>query len=127
MPLGLRCRFPAGLRGRSPAGREYADGAPRRRESADTADGGAGRPATRDATGTSMDRAKVDRRIIDRGDLFLVHQQRTAVGSDTLVPLVDGEATVRRLVAAPGYYNLETWLKGPHAWADHGGERFPRF
>ena len=57
--------------------------------------------------GTSMNKATVDGGTIDDGDLVLVHQQTAAAGGDIVVALVDGEATVKRLVAAPGYYVLK--------------------
>jgi len=57
--------------------------------------------------GTSMNKAAVDGGTIDDGDLVLVRQQTTATGGDIIVALIDGEATVKRLVAAPGYYILK--------------------
>ncbi len=57
--------------------------------------------------GTSMNKATVDGGTIDDGDLVLVRQQTTATGGDIIVALIDGEATVKRLVVAPGYYILK--------------------
>ena len=56
--------------------------------------------------GTSMNKAVVEGGTIDDGDLILVHQQRNVRPNGIVVALVDGEATVKRLVAAPGYFIL---------------------
>jgi repressor LexA len=53
--------------------------------------------------GTSMNKASVEGGTIDDGDLILVRQQPTARSGDVIVGMVDGEATVKRLVTAPGY------------------------
>lgn len=53
--------------------------------------------------GTSMNRASIEGGTIDDGDLILVRQQPTARSGDVIVGMVDGEATVKRLVTAPGY------------------------
>jgi repressor LexA len=53
--------------------------------------------------GTSMNKACVEGGTIDDGDLILVRQQPTARNGDVIVGMVDGEATVKRLVTAPGY------------------------
>lgn len=53
--------------------------------------------------GTSMNKASVEGGTIDDGDLVLVRQQSTAQTGDVIVGMVDGEATVKRLVLAPGY------------------------
>jgi repressor LexA len=57
--------------------------------------------------GTSMNKARVEGGTIDDGDLVLVHQQPTAKTGDVIVGLVDGEATVKRLVTTPGYCLLK--------------------
>jgi repressor LexA len=57
--------------------------------------------------GTSMNKAAVEGGSIDDGDLVLVRQQPMAKTGDIIVGLVDGEATVKRLVAAPGYFILK--------------------
>jgi repressor LexA len=57
--------------------------------------------------GTSMNKAAVVGDTIEDGDLVLVRQQSNASSGDIVVALVDGEATVKRLVAAPGYYILK--------------------
>jgi repressor LexA len=57
--------------------------------------------------GTSMNKAAVAGETIDDGDLVLVRRQSTANSGDIVVALVDGEATVKRLVAAPGYFILK--------------------
>jgi repressor LexA len=56
--------------------------------------------------GTSMNKAAVEGGTIDDGDLILVRQQQAARSNDIVVAVVDGEATVKRLVAAPGYFIL---------------------
>jgi repressor LexA len=53
--------------------------------------------------GTSMNEASVEGGTIDDGDLILVRQQPTARSGDVIVGMVDGEATVKRLITAPGY------------------------
>jgi repressor LexA len=53
--------------------------------------------------GTSMNKASVEGGTIDDGDLILVRQQPTARSGDVIVGMVDGEATVKRFVTAPGY------------------------
>ncbi len=57
--------------------------------------------------GTSMNRAKVGGNTIEDGDLILVRQQPAARNGDIIVGMVDGEATVKTLVKAPGYVILK--------------------
>jgi repressor LexA len=57
--------------------------------------------------GTSMNRASVAGGRIEDGDLVLVRQQQAAHTGDIVVALIDGEATVKRLAAAPGYLLLK--------------------
>jgi repressor LexA len=57
--------------------------------------------------GTSMNRATVGGNTIDDGDLILVRQQPVARNGDIIVAIVDGEATVKTLVKAPGYLILK--------------------
>jgi repressor LexA len=57
--------------------------------------------------GTSMNKAAIAGGTIDDGDLILVRQQQVARTGDIIVGLVDGEATVKRLVTAPGYFILK--------------------
>jgi repressor LexA len=57
--------------------------------------------------GTSMNRAKVGDNTIDDGDLILVRQQQVARNGDIVVGMIDGEATVKTLVKAPGYVILK--------------------
>ena len=57
--------------------------------------------------GTSMNKATVQADTIDDGDLILVRQQPVAKTGDIIVGMVDGEATVKRLVNAPGYVILK--------------------
>lgn len=57
--------------------------------------------------GTSMNRAKVGGNTIEDGDLILVRQQPVARNGDIIVAMVDGEATVKTLVKAPGYVILK--------------------
>lgn len=57
--------------------------------------------------GTSMNSATVDGNTIDDGDLILVRKQQVARNGDIIVGMVDGEATVKTLVKAPGYVILK--------------------
>ena len=57
--------------------------------------------------GTSMNRTNVDGETIDDGDLILVRRQPTARSGDIVVSMVDGDATVKRLVSARGYFILK--------------------
>ena len=57
--------------------------------------------------GTSMNRARVGGSTIDDGDLIVVRQQPVARNGDIIVAMVDGEATVKTLVKAPGYVILK--------------------
>lgn len=56
--------------------------------------------------GDSMNRAKVEGQTIEDGDLVLVRQQEKTDPGKVVVVLVDGEATIKRLVKGPGYYVL---------------------
>jgi SOS regulatory protein LexA len=57
--------------------------------------------------GDSMSRAKIEGQTIDDGDLVLVRQQERADPGKIVVALVDGEATIKKLVKGPGYYVLQ--------------------
>lgn len=57
--------------------------------------------------GDSMDRARVPGGKIENGDLVLVRQQAAADPGDVVVALVDGQATIKRLAKAPGYFVLK--------------------
>jgi len=57
--------------------------------------------------GDSMNRAKVEGQTIDDGDLVLVRQQERADPGKIVVALVDGEATIKKLIKGPGYYVLQ--------------------
>jgi repressor LexA len=57
--------------------------------------------------GNSMNRATVEREHPENGDLVLVRQQGTADPGDIVVALIDGEATIKRLVRAAGYWVLK--------------------
>ncbi|HEU4344686.1 MAG TPA: transcriptional repressor LexA, partial [Candidatus Binatia bacterium] len=63
--------------------------------------------------GDSMNRAKVEGQTIDDGDLVLVRQQERANPGKIVVALVDGEATIKRLAKAPGYYVLQPASTNP--------------
>ena len=63
--------------------------------------------------GDSMNRAKVEGQTIDDGDLVLVRQQERADGGKIVVALVDGEATIKKLVKSPGYYVLQPESTNP--------------
>jgi repressor LexA len=57
--------------------------------------------------GDSMNRAKVDGQTIEDGDLVLVRQQERVDPGKIVVALVDGEATIKRLVKGSDYYVLK--------------------
>lgn len=57
--------------------------------------------------GDSMNRAKVAGRRIEDGDLVLVRQQPMADPGEIVVTLIDGEATIKRLLRGQGYYILK--------------------
>jgi repressor LexA len=57
--------------------------------------------------GTAMNKATVGGNTIDDGDLILVRQQADARNGEIIVGMVDGEATVKTLVRAPGYVILK--------------------
>ena len=60
-----------------------------------------------------MNRAKVEGHAIEDQDLVLVRQQERAESSQIIVALVDGEATIKRLIKAPGYYVLQPESTNP--------------
>jgi repressor LexA len=57
--------------------------------------------------GDSMNQAKVGGQTIEDGDLVLVRQQERSDPGQLVVALVDGEATIKKLVKGPGYYILQ--------------------
>lgn len=57
--------------------------------------------------GDSMNRAKIENRAIEDGDLVLVRQQERADPGKIVVALVNGEATIKKLIKGPGYYVLQ--------------------
>ena len=57
--------------------------------------------------GDSMNKALIDGVKIEDGDLVAVRRQSTAEPGQIIVALVDGEATIKRLVKGPGYYVLK--------------------
>ena len=63
--------------------------------------------------GDSMNRARVDGETIEDGDLVLVRQQERADPGKIVVALVDGQATIKKLVKAPGYYVLQPESSNP--------------
>ena len=63
--------------------------------------------------GDSMNRAKVEGQTIEDGDLVLVRQQERADPGKIVVALVDGEATIKKLVKATGYYVLQPESTNP--------------
>jgi repressor LexA len=63
--------------------------------------------------GDSMNRAKVEGHTMENGDLVLVRQQERADPGQFVVALVDGEATIKKLVKAPGYYVLQPESTNP--------------
>jgi repressor LexA len=63
--------------------------------------------------GDSMNRAKVEGQTIDDGDLVLVRQQDRTDPGKIVVALVDGEATIKKLVKGPSYYVLQPKSANP--------------
>lgn len=63
--------------------------------------------------GNSMNRAKVEGHAIEDGDLVLVRQQERADPGKIVVALVDGEATIKRLVKGSDYYVLKPESTNP--------------
>jgi repressor LexA len=63
--------------------------------------------------GDSMNRAKVEGQSIEDGDLVLVRQQERADPGKIVVALVDGEATIKKLVKGAGYYVLKPESTNP--------------
>jgi SOS-response transcriptional repressor LexA len=63
--------------------------------------------------GDSMNRARVERQKIEDGDLVLVRQQERANPGKIVVALVDGEATIKKLVKGPDYYVLQPESTNP--------------
>jgi repressor LexA len=63
--------------------------------------------------GDSMNRTKVEGQTIDDGDLVLVRQQERADPGKIVVALVDGEATIKKLVKKPGYFVLQPESTNP--------------
>ena len=60
--------------------------------------------------GDSMNRAKVKGERIESGDLALVESREVAANNEVVVGLVDGEATIKRLVKGPS-----TWFLRPES------------
>jgi SOS-response transcriptional repressor LexA len=63
--------------------------------------------------GDSMNRAKVERRTIEDGDLVLIRQQERADPGKIVVALVDGEATIKKLIKGSGYRVLQPESTNP--------------
>src|SRR5262245_32202606 len=61
----------------------------------------------------SMNRARVEGQTIGVGYLVLVRQQERAHPGQVVVALVDGEATIKKLVKGPGYYVLQPESTNP--------------
>lgn len=57
--------------------------------------------------GNSMNKARIAGERIESGDLVLVRQQATADDGAIVVALIDGDATIKRLMRKPGYFVLK--------------------
>jgi repressor LexA len=57
--------------------------------------------------GHSMNRARIHGDLIEDGDLVLVRQQRSSETGNIVVALIDGEATIKRLLRGAGYFVLK--------------------
>jgi repressor LexA len=64
--------------------------------------------------GDSMNKAMVNEQCIESGDLLLVRQQSAARSGDVVVALIDGEATIKRLVQGEGYFLLKPESTNPN-------------
>lgn len=63
--------------------------------------------------GDSMDRAIVNERKIEDGDLVLVERTANARPGDVIVAMVDGQATIKRLALGPHYAVLKPDSSNP--------------
>jgi len=63
--------------------------------------------------GDSMNRPKIESQTIEDGDLVLVRQQDRADPGKIVVALVDGEATIKKLLKQPGYFVLQPESTNP--------------
>ncbi len=63
--------------------------------------------------GDSMNRALVNGKLIESGDLVLVRQQSAADPGAIVVALIDGEATIKRFMQGDGYYYLRPESTNP--------------
>ena len=63
--------------------------------------------------GDSMNRAKIESQTIEDGDLVLVRQQDRADPGKIVVALIDGEATIKKLLKQPGYFVLQPESTNP--------------
>jgi repressor LexA len=57
--------------------------------------------------GDSMNKAELNGARIENGDLVVVEQRMNALPGEIIVALIDGEATIKRLVKGDGYYILK--------------------
>jgi repressor LexA len=63
--------------------------------------------------GDSMNKATVDNKHIESGDLVIVRQQPTANAGEIVVAVIDGEATVKRFGQGPHYIVLKPESRNP--------------
>jgi repressor LexA len=63
--------------------------------------------------GDSMNLAEIGGNRIESGDLILVKQQATAETGQIVVALIDGEATIKRLLRKSGYWLLKPESTNP--------------
>ncbi len=57
--------------------------------------------------GDSMNKALVHGELIENGDLAVVEQRSSAEPNEIVVALIDGQATIKRLVRGPNYWVLK--------------------
>jgi repressor LexA len=57
--------------------------------------------------GDSMNQSRLHGEYVENGDLVVVEQRATAQPGEIIVALVDGEATIKRLVKGDGYWILK--------------------
>jgi SOS regulatory protein LexA len=63
--------------------------------------------------GDSMNKARVKDERIEDGDLVVVEQRPSASPNEVVVALVDGQATIKRLIKGPSYWILKPESTNP--------------
>lgn len=66
------------------------------------------------AVGDSMNKTKVSGKTIDDGDFVLIKKQQVAYPGSRVVALIDGEATIKRIIPENGYIRLQPESTNPN-------------